>query len=535
MARSTASGPVSSVYEDRIGTETNENEVTGYWAFLAGIGLGVLGLVVYFLTDAATMGRAAGYALAALAPAFIMAGAVLQFPLREMATYLAGVGLLMTLAAGAWFLVVFPGGWSTTTGNAGVIVTYIAGLGVIGMAGVIVPQEASEVVAATENVAPEAQPSKTTSEADAAEAEIHDLESEAESASAEIADLQSAAAQREAELDEVKAALEDTEADEAYLAAQLGSLRSSQSQFELYEDRGGQWRWRLRHSNGNLIAGGGQGYTRKESAQNGIQAVRRDGFGASVLLVESEDDLPDETSTDGFVFPGAAESQADFELYEDAAGEYRWRLVHENGNNIASSGEGYNSRDGAEHSIERIRTYVGPAEYLEADPRAIEIYADEEGQWRWRLVHRNGNILADSNEGFSGRSGARRSIDRIREEIDEMEIDVYEDEAGEFRWRLLGGNDGIQAGSGRGYSTQAGAAEAVENVREQLPAAELLDIGEAVFEVFEDEGVEWRWRLRHRNGQILAVSGQGYEDRSGAWAGIESVKRNAPDAGPEEN
>jgi len=30
-----------------------------------------------------------------------------------------------------------------------------------------------------------------------------------------------------------------------------------------------------------------------------------------------------------------------FELYQDRAGEYRWRLRHDNRNIIADSGEGY--------------------------------------------------------------------------------------------------------------------------------------------------------------------------------------------------
>lgn len=36
-----------------------------------------------------------------------------------------------------------------------------------------------------------------------------------------------------------------------------------------------------------------------------------------------------------------------------------------------------------------------------------------------------------------------------------------------------------------------------------------------------------------RNGNILADSGEGYSDRSGAWEAIEGVKRNAPNAGLE--
>ncbi|SEW04816.1 HVO_2922 family protein [Halobacterium jilantaiense] len=47
---------------------------------------------------------------------------------------------------------------------------------------------------------------------------------------------------------------------------------------------------------------------------------------------------------------------AEFEVYEDAAGQYRWRLVHENGNIIADSGEGYSSKGKALQSIKSVRS-----------------------------------------------------------------------------------------------------------------------------------------------------------------------------------
>jgi uncharacterized protein YegP (UPF0339 family) len=53
---------------------------------------------------------------------------------------------------------------------------------------------------------------------------------------------------------------------------------------------------------------------------------------------------------------------ATFELYEDQAGQYRWRLVHENGNIIADSGEGYASRQKAEQGIESVRANAPDAD-----------------------------------------------------------------------------------------------------------------------------------------------------------------------------
>lgn len=49
------------------------------------------------------------------------------------------------------------------------------------------------------------------------------------------------------------------------------------------------------------------------------------------------------------------------------------------------------------------------------------------------------------------------------------------------------------------------------------------------FEVYNDKAGEFRFRLKAANGQIIAVS-EGYKALSGCMNGIESVKKNAPDA-----
>ena len=50
----------------------------------------------------------------------------------------------------------------------------------------------------------------------------------------------------------------------------------------------------------------------------------------------------------------------------------------------------------------------------------------------------------------------------------------------------------------------------------------------AMFELYEDKAGEFRWRLRHENGQIIADSGEGYITKANAKNGIQSVKENAP-------
>jgi len=49
----------------------------------------------------------------------------------------------------------------------------------------------------------------------------------------------------------------------------------------------------------------------------------------------------------------------------------------------------------------------------------------------------------------------------------------------------------------------------------------------AKFEIFKDVRGEYRWRLRSANGQIFAIGGEGFKQKSGAENGVAAVKRDA--------
>jgi len=47
------------------------------------------------------------------------------------------------------------------------------------------------------------------------------------------------------------------------------------------------------------------------------------------------------------------------------------------------------------------------------------------------------------------------------------------------------------------------------------------------FEVYKDKVGEFRWRLRHTNGNILATASEGYKTRASAMKCIDTVKASA--------
>jgi uncharacterized protein YegP (UPF0339 family) len=517
-------------YDSRIGRSSTADEAYGYLIFIAGVVLGVIGIGLVLISGVESTSRGVGSMLAAIALMLLMIGPVIRLPLRKSATYLSYVGAIVCLAAVVWFFVAYPDEFGSAFDGQEVEIIALYGIGIIliALGGIFTPLLVSDREAReeAERRAAEAEGRADRAREHAAEADAQRQAAEADAARAEQAE-RSAEADATAER-ETRMTLQD----------ELARIEDSQSQFELYTDRGGKHRWRLRHRNGNIIADSAQGYTSRQNAQKGLSAVKRDAFGAGVLdldrtTVDVEEGDEAATGEDAAPFLGDAEvqSQATFEVYEDAGGKYRWRLRHDNGNIIADSGQGYASRSSRDNSVERVRGYAKSADYLKLQPAAFEVYRDTGGKYRWRLLHKNGNILADSGQGYASRQKASQGLDSVQRNAVEggnAEFEVYEDTAGEYRWRLVHRNGNLIADGGEGYTSKSGAEGAVERIREYAPDAHVLDVGSAAFEIYEDAESKWRWRLRHRNGNILADSGQGYAGRPGAEDGIASVKRDAP-------
>jgi uncharacterized protein len=46
----------------------------------------------------------------------------------------------------------------------------------------------------------------------------------------------------------------------------------------------------------------------------------------------------------------------------------------------------------------------------------FQIFKDRKGEYRWRLRARNGEIIADSNEGYSSKASCQHGIDLVKEQ-----------------------------------------------------------------------------------------------------------------------
>ena len=87
------------------------------------------------------------------------------------------------------------------------------------------------------------------------------------------------------------------------------------------------------------------------------------------------------------------------------------------------------------------------------------------------------------------------------------------------------------------YNSEAACRKGIASVMKNVPRARLEDRTEEPcklltnpkFELYRDKAGDYRFRLKARNGQIIAIS-ENYSGKAGCLNGIESVRKNAAEA-----
>ena len=105
-----------------------------------------------------------------------------------------------------------------------------------------------------------------------------------------------------------------------------------------------------------------------------------------------------------------------------------------------------------------------------------------------------------------------------------------------IKFDLKAGNGEVIATS-EVYTTEAACKKGIASVQKNAPVAGVENQtveGYAAekhpkFEVYADKAGEYRFRLKATNGQVIAT-GEGYKAMAGCKNGIESIRKNAPDA-----
>ena len=100
-------------------------------------------------------------------------------------------------------------------------------------------------------------------------------------------------------------------------------------------------------------------------------------------------------------------------------------------------------------------------------------------------------------------------------------FEIYNDKAGEFRFRLKASN-GQNILASEGYSAKSGCLNGIESVKKNSTS-------DANYERKQTASGKYMFNLKASNGQVIGTS-ESYETAASRHNGIESVKTNAPSA-----
>jgi uncharacterized protein YegP (UPF0339 family)/large-conductance mechanosensitive channel len=107
-----------------------------------------------------------------------------------------------------------------------------------------------------------------------------------------------------------------------------------------------------------------------------------------------------------------------FQVYKDTAGKYRFRLRADN-NKIIAVGEAYEKYTGCINGIKSIqKNSKAPIEDTTVEGQRFsnpkfQVYKDNAGEFRFHLYARNGEIIADSSEGYETKDACLSGINVV--------------------------------------------------------------------------------------------------------------------------
>ncbi len=128
------------------------------------------------------------------------------------------------------------------------------------------------------------------------------------------------------------------------------------------------------------------------------------GFGSVVMFLS----LP-------FIVHAADNDHLKFEVYADKEHEYRWRLK-QGDETLATAGQAYTEKASCKKSIEGVMKGV------ETDKDKFEVYEDRAMGYRWRLRASNGQLVAASSKGYKDKSACQKAVDMIKKEVPKAQV-----------------------------------------------------------------------------------------------------------------
>ncbi|RKD97922.1 YegP family protein [Halopiger aswanensis] len=274
------------------------------------------------------------------------------------------------------------------------------------------------------------------------------------------------------------------------------------------------WHWRLVTDDREVVAASTEPHADAETATAAIERVREQASEADLIEFE----------------------EAAFQVYEADSGEWRWRLIDEDGNVLADSGEEHASRSEAAEAMMTLKEQAPDAELLEIETAAFELFVDENDEWGWRLIDEGGKLVAEDPATHPTRDAAREAMNRLLEHLesevrtmDDAIFQPYADE--EWHWRFVLPSGDTVAVDADGAATRDELRDRLESVRDAAASAQRCTIGDVTVQLYDAGTGDWSWRLLDRDREELADATVTYDGRETALGRVSALTERA-DAAP---
>lgn len=560
-------------YDKYVGEAVSKREIYGYWTFVLGYVVGILGVFIYLLgpggQDVFLLIREIAITLSAVGLTLSLLGIVLQLPVRQQAVWGAVLAAGVALLDVAYFTTVYPQNWlGPTSPQRTIIAIYILGVGVVAGVAVLVP-----VLTGERSYLVNRDLASDTQAIMVGEAERGGLFAVFRRGPADWRwrlleqDAVANGVQGFASRPDVESTVEDVKAK----VRDAGMLEITHAAFRIY---GGEdsWEWVLMDDDGSGVATSAGQFPDRDAAEDGVSVFKE--FGPDATLLDVEDaafdidrtgtnwtwELLDDRRTSLATAPtpldtrDAAEDATDtvrdtagdadilvidalgFEVRQDDD-DWTWRLVDDRDDPIAAATTVDTSRDAVRDRIDHLQTGLGDAPVIvETDP-SFEVVAEDDAAWSWRFTDDTDDILATNHGDPTDADTAHATIDAVQASAGDAPTVVGEGAAferhhddGEWGWRLVDADRTEILSSAATYADEAAVEAAVDHAREQIDVAELVEFEEAAFQLYEADTGDWRWRLIDEGGSVMTDSGEDYDSRDAAASGMSVIKEHAPEA-----
>ena len=140
------------------------------------------------------------------------------------------------------------------------------------------------------------------------------------------------------------------------------------------------------------------------------------GFGGMLAVMAIQ--TPTQTQGGTFRLVAGAKAPLKFEVYQDAAQEYRWRLVSGDGQDrqvLATGGQGYKAKADCMHGVKSVQDGI--------DKLKFESYEDNAKQNRWHAKASNGQVMAASASGYKTKADCDAAIEAIKKGVGKATVE----------------------------------------------------------------------------------------------------------------